>query len=231
MRPWVCARTAAARPGGRYDAATLGSALQRLDDLQRQLDRTTARLDEKAAQLAAKEQECRALEDRLQDSVDFALTFLTEDAGALSSDPTADNSPPSAENLAALQSELRSTRELRDQHARQLQELRLELLQADLELADLRDRAEREIAAVIEERLVLEAAAGNALLQTGDAAAAPLVTLLGHDRAEVRMWAAAVLGEMGSSAQSAVEPLTMLLSDDDPRVADEARRALAAIGP
>jgi HEAT repeat protein len=104
-------------------------------------------------------------------------------------------------------------------------------MQADLEIASLRTRAESEIAALVGERLAIEVAAGSALVQLGEAAVPPLIVSLQSPQPEVRLWASTVLGKIGLNATTAIEPLSNLVNDPDTRVATAARHALTLIEP
>jgi hypothetical protein len=226
----VRTRPIKSRPiASRFESVALRDTQQRIEKLQNKLEKTSGLLAAKTKVLHDKNAECRALEDELNDSLGFALALLADEPG--DRNVTAKTASKLEADLSTLKTELRRAQKLREQHVEQLEQLRLDLMEADLELADLRQRAEREIAALAEEKLVLEVATGNAMLQTGEAATGPLVDLLRHDRAEIRTWAAAVLGDMGPTARAAIEPLTSLLDDPDERVAKEARRAIASIEP
>ena len=214
-----------------YNSVALGTAQQHVDQLQAKLETATAALQEKTKALAATKKECRALEDKLNESVAFAVQILAEGASDQATSDDQDAKSSSDRNLTALKQELRRIQELRDQHLKDLDKLRAELERDEEQIAAMRVRSERDIAELIEEKVTFEIAAGNAILETGEAAIMPLITLLQHERPEVRIWAAAVLAELGPDARSALEPLTMLLQDDDQRVVAQARRAIAAIEP
>jgi len=58
-----------------------------------------------------------------------------------------------------------------------------------------------------------------------------LVEHLTHQRAEIRRWAATVLGEIGPDANDAIPALMHASSDEDPGVREAARRSLDLISP
>ena len=71
---------------------------------------------------------------------------------------------------------------------------------------------------------------GDAVVRIGKAAVTPLITALKHPKWEVRKGAAHALGQMGSDARRAVQPLTLLSrSDVNAEVKKEATAALKRI--
>jgi len=223
-------RYAAPAPS-RFDAVALGRAQQRLDELQAELLQMTATLEEKTRLLEQKSAECRDLETKLDVSADFVTALLAEDRRAEDESQPVEAALANGVEPESRQVELEQAQRLQAESQQQLERLRQELMQAEQQRVALEETASREITALLEERLVLEAAAGQALLQVGEPATAALIELLRHEHAEVRLWAAVVLGRMGPAAQSAVEPLSNLRRDSDRRVAAEARRALSSIEP
>lgn len=214
-----------------YDYAAVAAANERLAALQANLERTTAELQEKNKLLNQRNAECRTLEEQLDESVAFAMELLVQEPSADREEQTRDVKAKLEGDLTSLREQLRESQGLSDDHTERLETLRLDLMQADLEIASLRERAEREIAALIGERLAIEVAAGDALVQLGEEAVPPLIALLQHQQPEVRVWSATVLGKLGFSAITATEPLNNLANDPDTRVAAAARRALTLIEP
>jgi HEAT repeat protein len=156
----------------------------------------------------------------------------------LVAEPTADREEQTRDvkaklegDLSSLRKQLREAQVLSNEYAERLDALRLDLMQADLEIESLRERAANEIAALIGERLAIEVAAGDAMVELGEEAVPPLIALLQHPQPEVKLWAATVLGRLGLDAATAIEPLNNLTNDPDARVAAAVRRALTLIEP
>ncbi|MCB9937148.1 MAG: hypothetical protein H6823_02805 [Planctomycetaceae bacterium] len=214
-----------------YDYTAVAAANERLAILQSNLERTSSQLQEKSQQLNQRNAECRALEEKLDESVAFAMELLAQEPGANREEQTRGVKAKLESDLTSLRKQLRESQVLSDEYGERLDELRSDLMQADLEIASLRERAEREIAALIGERLAIEVAAGDAMLAFGEEAVVPLTLQLQSTQPEVRLWAATVLGKLGLSATAAIEPLNALANDPDARVSDAARRALVQIEP
>ncbi|MDA1053297.1 MAG: HEAT repeat domain-containing protein [Planctomycetota bacterium] len=214
-----------------YDYAAVAAANERLATLQSNLERTTTQLQAKSKLLNQRNAECRALEEKLDESVAFAMELLVQEPSADREVQTRDVKAKLEGDLTSLRKQLRESQVLSDEHTERLDAVRLDLMQADREIASLRERAEREIAALIGERLAIEVAAGEVLVQLGEGAVPPLTALLRHPQAEVRLWSATVLGKLGLNATTAIEPLNNLTNDPDTRVAAAARRALTLIEP
>ncbi len=213
-----------------YDYAAVAAVNQQLAALQVQLERTTAQLHEKNLLLEQRSAECRALEDKLDQWVAIAFD-LAQDPEVESEAPSNEVKSPMDEEYLSLKKQLRDHQLLREEQSQVLDTLRRNVLEADLEVTTLRDRAEREIAALMNERLVLEAAASDTFMQLGEAAVPPLTAMLRHEHPEVRFWSATVLGKLGLNATAAIDPLSELANDPDMRVASAARRALSQIQP
>jgi len=214
-----------------YDYTAVAAANERLATLQSNLERTSNQLQEKSRQLNQRNAECRALEGKLDESVAFAMELLAQEPGANRDEQTRDVKAKLEGDLTSLRKQLRESQVLSDEYGERLETLRLDLMQADLEIASLRERAEREIATLVGERLAIEVAAGDAMLVFGEEAVVPLMLHLQSTQPEVRLWAATVLGKLGLSATAAIEPLNALANDPDTRVSDAARRALMQIEP
>lgn len=214
-----------------YDYTAIAAANERLAILQSNLERTSTQLQEQSKLLNQRNAECRVLEEKLDESVAFAMELLFQEPGADREEQTRDVKAKLEGDLASLRKQLRESQVLSDEYGERVDELRLDLMQADLEIASLRERAETEIAVLIGERLAIELAAGDALVQLGEEAVPPLLTLLQRPQAEVRLWSATVLGKLGLAATTAIEPLSNLTNDPDSRVADAASRSLMQIEP
>jgi HEAT repeat protein len=214
-----------------YDYTAVAAANERLAVLQANLERTSTQLQEKSKLLNVRNAECRALEAKLDESVAFAMDLLVQEPNANRQEQTRDVKVKLEGDLASLRKQLREAQVLSNEYTERVDELRLDLMQADLEIASLRERAEREIAALVGERLAIEVAAGSALVQLGEAAVPALIVSLQSPQPEVRLWASTVLGKIGLNATTAIEPLSNLVNDPDTRVATAARHALTLIEP
>lgn len=214
-----------------YDYTAVAAANERLATLQSSLERTSAQLQEKSKLLNQRNVECQVLEEKLDESIAFALELLVQEPSADREALTRDVKAKLEGDLASLRKQLRDSQVLSNEHTERLDALRLDLMQADLEIESLRERAASEIAALVGERLAIELAAGEALLQLGEESVPPLTELLQSPQPEVRLWASTVLGKIGLSAAAAIEPLKALANDPDSRVAAAARRALTLIEP
>jgi len=94
-------------------------------------------------------------------------------------------------------------------------------IQAEQDLEDMQ--------VLLDDERTLRTAATQAMIGLGTSAVPALVSLLGHDSANVREWAAYVLGSIGQPAEDAVSSLMDSLNDPDESVRNTARAALNAI--
>lgn len=167
-----------------YDYTAVAAANERLATLRSNLERTTSQLQEKSKLLRQRNAECRTLEEKLDDSVAFAMELLVQEPTADREEQTRDVKAKLDGDLAALKKQLRESQILGDEQTERLDVLQIELMQADLEIASLRDRAEREITALIGERIAIEVAAGETMVQLGEEAVTPLTALLQDEQYE-----------------------------------------------
>lgn len=116
--------------------------------------------------------------------------------------------------------------ELKGETEKRTAELRAE---TDLDVAAIQGELEEEIAALLEQDRNLQAAATEALIQTGSVAVPALEELLEDEHAYVREWTVFVLGEIGSEDNAVIPALVSALSDADANVRVAASRALSAI--
>lgn len=214
-----------------YDYAAVAAANERLALLQANLERTTAQLHEKSKLLNQRNAECQLLEKKLDESVAFAIELLAQEPSADRDEQTRDVKALLEKDLTALRKQLLDSEVMSDEHTKRLKSLRSELMEADQQIASLRERAEREIAALVDERLAVEVVTADIMLQLGEDGVPSLVGLLGHEQAAVRLWAATVLGNLGLAATTAIEPLNQLSNDPDVRVVAAARQSLMRIEP
>jgi len=106
----------------------------------------------------------------------------------------------------------------------------VELAATDEEIARLKQESEIEFRVLLAQKEAFEAVASRALAEMGSESVPALVEHLSHQRADIRQWAATVLGEIGADADEATPALIDALSDDDARVREAARQSLDLIG-
>ncbi len=214
-----------------YDYAAVAAANERLSELRASLDRATEQLHEKSKLLNQRNSECQALEEKLDESVAFALELLAQEPGADRDEQTRDVKALLEKDLAALRKQLDNSRVMSNEHTKQIESLRVELMEADQQTETLREQATQEIGALLDERFAIEAVAADIMLQLGEDGVPSLVDLLRHEQPAVRLWSATVLGKLGLAATTAIEPLNLLEQDPDPRVASAAARSIKLIEP
>ncbi|MBC8875889.1 MAG: HEAT repeat domain-containing protein [Planctomycetes bacterium] len=201
--------------------------------LQALLDQKTVLLEKKTALLERKTAEQLALERKLDEAIALLETLAEHFA------KTGERSPDSGVANGELHGDLERLKEQRQESESQAQreEEELKQLVADLtatdeEIAQLRQEAELEFSVLLAEKEAFEAVASRALVTVGSEAVPILIEDLSHSRADIRQWAATVLGEIGADAREAIPPLVGAMSDDvDPGVREAARRSLDMIDP
>jgi hypothetical protein len=217
---------------GRY-AATVSKSSPTMRELQASLAATRSKLDKSTTALNQKNAECRALQDELDRSFALLLNLLegeTAKAGNTAETVTQSREKLEAE-LARLKVSLDRSESLETDRERQLVELQVELVKADIELAMIQAEAGRELEVLTSEKRALEATTAAIVGRCGMVAVPWLVDLLSDERVEIRRWAARALGAVGTDAQDASFFLQELLSDPDEEVRTMAQQALAAIHP
>jgi HEAT repeat protein len=103
------------------------------------------------------------------------------------------------------------------------------LAATDEEIARLKQESEIEFRVLLAQKEAFEAVASRALTIIGAEAVPVLVEHLSHQRADIRQWAATVLGEIGADANEATPALIDALSDNDVGVREAARQSLDLI--
>ena len=106
----------------------------------------------------------------------------------------------------------------------------VELAATDEEIARLKQESEIEFRDLLDQKEAFEAVASRALATIGAESVPVLVEHLSHQRADIRQWAATVLGEIGADADEATPALIDALSDADAGVREAARQSLDLIG-
>lgn len=187
-----------------------------------------SRLDERASEVDRLTAERDALRSRLEESQALGTDLLAQllqpettarPAGSNPS-PSAASTAPSGAQTSSQSGEMSPAEQLAAERAR-----------FDAELERIQNELERGLAIMFEERWLVQNALSGALIDTGEAGVPALVELLMNERAEVRVWAAYVLGEIGPPAVSAAPALREALSDPNESVRVQAAQALQALYP
>ena len=219
-----------------YSPVLLARARHQLNQLQQTLEKTSSELRNRTQLLNHTRAECRALQAELDQTLAWIFELIADEEGLrLDADsPSRQHQAASARaelegELEKLRSELSKTELLEHEQAQQVEDLKAELARTELDIAVLQTLTEQQIGTLVEEKLAIESAATQALIQLGPAAVPPLVALLEHTNAEVRSWAASVLGKIGREAKEAAPALRNLLNDPAEGVRTQATQALAAL--
>lgn len=106
-----------------------------------------------------------------------------------------------------------------------LEEFRVALMTAEWELEQQRAESDITLADEVGRMAVLR----NAIQNAGEVAVPVLVNMLSEEVAEVRVWAATSLGQVGGGSQVAMDALLVAIDDSDPDVRESARVAIQVI--
>ncbi len=208
------------------NAAALTRAHAQLNDLQAMLERNSRLLDKRTTLLNQKTSECKLLQEQLDGSITAVLALL---------DMGADGEPNEArltvgrnleQEFKQLKTELGLSESLELEQMQQVEQLKAELAATESQIASIRAQADAELLMLLEQQRLLDATARRAFTQLGATAVPVLVGLLSDDRAEVRAWAASILGGLGANGQDAVPALMGMLVDDNESVRNQAKRSL-----
>jgi len=197
--------------------------------LQALLDQKTKLLQQRTALLDQRNAEQATLRSELDESIEMLEALAAELTAPVTSDNGQGNGGKLQNELEKLRSESARGREHADQQQLELERLREEMGTTDQDIAQLQQQAEQEFEALLADRTAFEAVVTETLVRIGVEAIPVLVYQLADPRADVRKWAATMLGELGPSARDAVLPLQDALKDRDPEVATAARSALEKI--
>jgi hypothetical protein len=220
----------------KYSPMLLARARHQLNQLQQTLEKTSAELKNRTQVLNQTRAEYRSLQAELDQTLTWVFELIADEAG-LSQDadsPARQDQAASARaeletELEKLRSELSKTELLEHEQSQQVEDLKSELTRTELDIAFLQTQSEQQIGTLLEEKVAIESAATQALIQLGATAVPPLVGLLDDDRENVRSWSAAVLGKIGRDAKEAAPALKNLLNDPVERVRTQAKQALAVV--
>lgn len=199
--------------------------------LQTLLDQKTKLLQQKTALLDQKNTEQQALRSELDDAIDLLGVLVAE---VVAGNPSSNSRATDAElqmELERLREESAKSQMLAEQQQGELDRLKEELGATDAGISQLQQQAETEFEQLVADRNAFEAVVAETLVRIGAEAVPSLVYQLAHRRADVRQWAAVMLGELGPTAKEAIPPLQDALKDQDASVRDAARRALEKVDP
>lgn len=207
--------------------------LQRLQirRLQTLLDQKTKLLQQKTGLLDRKNAEHEALRSELDEAIDLLAVLAAEVAARDSSSGSGGTDAHWQTELERLREESQKSRMLAEQQQGELDRLKEELGATDAGISQLEQQAETDFEQLRAETSAFQAVVSETLVRIGAEAVPSLVYQLAHPRADVRQWAAVMLGELGSTAKEAIPPLQDALKDQDASVRDAARRALEKVDP
>jgi HEAT repeat protein len=211
-------------------------AAQRIKQLETLLQRKTDLLNRRTELLQQRSREY----DALQEQADRYLMALVEE---LSQQAASTNTPDGKANAddpktrqgtearVAMQTEMDRMREDLEMSEMAEMALEAELEQVRQQLVASRDRlTEAELREFLgDPAAARRPLATEALVRVGPEAVNALIVSLRDERAEIRLWAAEVLAEMGPVARPAVASLRTAAQDTDNRVRAAARQALASV--
>lgn len=219
-------RAATQPPRPPVNAAALTRAHAQLNELQAMLQRNSQRLDKRTTLLNQKTAECKTLQEQLDGSIATILELLDMDTDVRSSETRQQLGRNLEQDFKQLKAELDRSESLELEQTQQVAQLKSELTATELEIAAIRRQTNAELLSLLDQQQLLEATSRRAFTRLGEAAVPVLVELLNDQRAEVRAWAASILGSLGVNGQDAVPALMGLLVDNDPHVRQQARRSL-----
>ncbi len=209
------------------NAAALTRARAQLGQLQTMLERNSRLLEKRTTLLNQKTSECKALQQQLDGSIATVLALLDMDPEGSDDRAARESLGRNLEaEFARLKAELEQSESLEIEQMQQVVSLKTELEETKSEIASIREQADAELLLMLEQQQLLEATSRRAFVRLGAAAVPVLVEFLDDDRADVRCWAASILGDLGAAGQDAGPALMGLLVDPDEMVREEARLAL-----
>ena len=208
------------------NTAALTRAHAKMNELQSMLQRNSRLLEMRTRKLNQKTVECKALQEQLDGTIATVLELLAADSDEDNSEALQQLGQDLQNELKQLKLELERSEELELEQMQQVAQLKTDLAATDAEIVELREETNDELLTLLEQHQVLDATARRAFTQLGAAAVPVLVELLSDERAEVRTWAASVLGGLGAEGQDAVPALMGMLVDSDKIVREQAKRSL-----
>jgi len=198
--------------------------------LQAMLDQKTKLLQQRTALLDQKNAEQVALRVELDEAIGL-LEVLAAELAATTTTPSAGQAKGEKlrSDLEKFRSEAAKSRTVADQQQVELDRLKDEVGATDEGITQLQLQAETEFNSLVAEKRAFEAVVSESFVRLGIDAVPVLVYQMANPRADVRQWAATLLGELGPTARDAIPPLSDALRDKDQAVRDAARRALEKI--
>jgi hypothetical protein len=198
--------------------------------LQTLLDQKTKLLQQRTALLDQKSAEQVALRAELDEAIELLEVLAAELA-------TAANTPSDGQargeklqsDLEKLRSEAAKSRMIADQQQAEFDRLTNEMGATDEGITELQLQAETELDSLIAEKRAFETVVLETFVRLGKDAVPVLVYQLANPRADVRQWAANLLGELGPVARDAIPSLSDALRDTDETVREAARNSLEKI--
>lgn len=208
------------------NAAALARAHAQMNELQAMLERNSRLLERRTTLLNQKTTECKTLKQQLDGSIATVLELLDMDPDPGGSDARKKLGRDLEHEFQMLAAELDRSESLELEQTQQVAQLKAELTETESQIAQIREQADAELLSLLEYQQLVDATSRRAFKQMGVAAVPVLVELLGDDRADVRAWAASILGSLGTDGQDAVPALMGMLVDNDKGVRDQAKRSL-----
>lgn len=204
--------------------------VQRMLHLEELLEKRTALLEKKSVLLEQKDAEYRQLKQEVDDYLLLLSQLAPMDVPDVGSEDSTNGEPSASQETTALQRQLQQLRTRLSETEQTERKLELELADLKIELNNAyAEMAEQQLAAVIGHDDAVSQASARVLVGMGAEAIPEVVGLLSDRRAEVRVWAASVIGQFGPLADDSVPRLRSMLSDPDARVRDAARRSIDLI--
>lgn len=204
------------------------SQIKRLQVL---LEQKTRLLEKKTALLERNTEEQLSLKRELDQAIAL-LEMLAEqvsETGQLTGEDDTANGELH-DDLERLIKQHQESESQADEQDEEWNALVVELAATDEEITRLRQESEIEFRDLLDQKEAFKAVASRALATIGAESVPVLVEHLSHQRADIREWAATVLGEIGADADEATPALIDMLSDADAGVREAARQSLDLIG-
>jgi hypothetical protein len=198
--------------------------------LQSLLDQKTKLLQQRTALLDQKNAEQVALRAELDEAIEL-LEVLAAELAATATTPTANQAKGEKlqGELERLRSEAAKGWLIADQQQAELDRLKDEVGATDVGITELERQAAAEFELLITEKRAFEAVVSETFVRLGKDAVPVLVYQLANPRADVRQWAANLLGELGPVARDAIPSLSDALRDADESVREAARNSLEKV--
>jgi hypothetical protein len=198
--------------------------------LQTLLDQKTKLLQQRTSLLDQKNAEQVALRAELDEAIEL-LEVLAAELAATATTPAAGQAKGEKlqGELERLRSEAAKGRLIADRQQAELDRLKDEVGATDEGITELQLQAETEFDLLMAEKRAFEAVVSETFVRLGKDAVPVLVYQLANPRADVRQWAANLLGELGPVARDAIPSLSDSLRDADEAVREAARNSLEKI--